>query len=335
MTNSRSIWHSRPVLIAILLAFLWGLWGLPAVAQEDDLPVIRFGTSEDIGINDAVRLLAVERLREQGYTVEMTAYAESVFAVEMMARDELDIATFSIRTLWGAAGTGIDVVTVMQDFGMDFVLVGTQDITSCDDWKGRRVVYNAPTSLTASIGTYYFQNICPGANPEILFIAGSSNRAAALLTGAIDATVVHLDSALRIIDEAPDEFTVLVNLREELPWLVGSGVHVRGGFAEEHPEVVQDVVNAFVTTSLSIEADPTVFIAEAANLLDEDPEEIGFVVENYSAAGLYDLAETFADDSAHSLAFFKEQGNIPADVDIDDLIDSSYFGLALMAYEAE
>ena len=57
---------------------------------------------------------------------------------------------------------------------------------------------------------------------------------------------VYLDAALALIEEAPDDSHIVANLPEDLPWLVGDGVHVSAAFAEEHPQAVQDFVTTYI-----------------------------------------------------------------------------------------
>ena len=309
--------------IIILLTIIFSV---PALAQ--DMPIIRYGTGEDISIEDSITFLVIERLNEKGYEIELTFFARPSFAVESLASGDVDFATFSIRTVWGAAGTEANIVTVAEDVGMDFVMIGLSEIESCEDWEGRTIAYNSETSSSAAIGEYYFNNICTDFAPEIVYVTGPSNRVAAMLSGAIDATSVHLDSALETVEQSPDKFSIIANLSEELPWLVGSGVHISPQFMESHPEAVQDIVLTLVQTLNDIQDDQKEFVEFTANLLELEIEKVEPIIQAYIDNGMYDLNLNFEERVIESLAYFIEVGRIPEDVSVDDLIDLSFLEVA-------
>ena len=58
-------------------------------AQDDASPVIQFGGGRNFDLESSLDLFVAERLREKGFEVEVTFFADSNFTVEAMTRNDI------------------------------------------------------------------------------------------------------------------------------------------------------------------------------------------------------------------------------------------------------
>ena len=173
------------------------------MAQDDDPPAIHFGGSDNLDLDALLDFYVAERLSQMGYEVEMTNFASSGLRVEAMMRNDIHFVTGSVRNTWRAVAEVAEILTLAETVGMDFVIIGAADIQSCKDWNGRTIAHDELTSPTAATGDYYFAEVCPDAQPEFAYIDGSNARIYAIFSGSVDASVVHLDAALLLLNDAP------------------------------------------------------------------------------------------------------------------------------------
>jgi ABC-type nitrate/sulfonate/bicarbonate transport system substrate-binding protein len=324
------IFHAIILIVASTLAYS------QIFAQDNSLPTLQIGASEDIGIEDAVALYTYDALQDKGYQIEVTRFAESSFSIDALSNNVTNIATHSSRTVWSAIANNANIITVAEYTGMDFVMVGQRDIEGCDDWDNTTVAYNSATSMTAAIGNYYFETVCTDFTPDVVFISGSSNRVAGMMAGALDATVVHLDAALTIIEDSPDEFYMVADLPKDFPWIIGAGVHVSTEFTEEYPEIVQDLVITFLQVLREVNDDPTDLIAFTSELMEEDPEDVTEIINVYIEANMFSEIGGLTEARINqTLDFFVGTGDLPADLTMEDVVDLTFIEHALEEVDSE
>jgi ABC-type nitrate/sulfonate/bicarbonate transport system substrate-binding protein len=118
------VFHKKyAVVLGIVLLLL-----VPTVFAQDEKPLLRFGASEDVGLEDIMALYVYEQLEEKGYEVEVVRFAETSFSIDALSNNDTDFATHSSRTVWSAVANGANIVTVLEDTGMDFVMVSIRRI---------------------------------------------------------------------------------------------------------------------------------------------------------------------------------------------------------------
>jgi ABC-type nitrate/sulfonate/bicarbonate transport system substrate-binding protein len=197
----------------------------------------------------------------------------------------------------------------MEQVANGWSLLARPEVTSCAALHGKRLALSGEGSLSAALSLAYLRRGCPGTEPQIVIIAGSENRAAALLAGVVDASPVERAESLRLARQAPGRLHTLVDFAAAQPWLQTTGVHVSRAWALRDPEAMQAYLRALLEVHAEVEGDPGVLAAEAQRRLSLDPA----IVAAHVAAGAWDPdGGLTAAKVADTLAFFVAAGSLPA-----------------------
>jgi NitT/TauT family transport system substrate-binding protein len=269
--------------------------------------------------------MAHSLLAAEGYEIVPTFFARAQLAADALARGQADVGNGSTRTYWAAIAKGADVVTVMEQVGNGWAIVVAAEIRTCADLHDRRFAITGHGSVSAAISSAYLRDRCPGVEPRIVTIAGSEHRAAALLSGRIDAAPVELAESLYLAARAPGRFRSLVTFADELPSLVTTGIHVNRGWGARNPRAVRAYLKALLTIHRKILRQPDLLVAEARARLRIDPALLRRVAEAHLGAGAWDpngrLTPTTVRDT---LAFFVRSASLPARLTPDRVADLSH-----------
>jgi NitT/TauT family transport system substrate-binding protein len=267
---------------------------------------VAYPSAADLG--DLPSLMVEAQLTREGYDVRTTFYARAQLAVEAVARGHADVGMGSTRTYWAAIARGADVVTVMEQVANGWSLVARPEITTCAGLHGKRLALSSEGSLSAALSLAYVRRSCPGTEPRIVIIAGSENRAAALLAGAVDASPVELAEAVRLGRKAPGRIHTLVDFAATQPGLKTTGVHVNRAWAEKNPAAVEAYMGALLEVHRRARSDAAGLTAEARRRLAID----GPVVAAHLAAGVWDVNGGLTTKAvADTLEFFIAAGSLP------------------------
>jgi NitT/TauT family transport system substrate-binding protein len=291
---------------------------------------IRQSFSSEMELGHVPGLLAHELLESQGYKVETTFFSQTELAIQSLVQGEVDFCSASSRSFWLASAKGADIATIMESKGNEWQLYSVRSIETCRDLQGRRLAQHSESAIGKTMTDIWIEENCPRTEPEVLIIPGSSNRAAALLAGQIDATPVAIADWIYLEDQAPGRFHSLVSFARDLPKLSTIVMNVNGKFAREHPQAVVDYLKALLTVHRQIRRDPQAFVEAATRLVDADPELAARVVEAYVDLGIYDVNGGLGvEDVAYSLNFFVSAGELESGLTVSDVADLSFLESAL------
>ncbi len=141
--------------------------------------------------------------------------------------------------------------------------------------------------MGATLFRDYIRTACPGVEPEVLFIAGSPNRAAALTTGTIDASVMFRAEALDLYRSVPDRFRSLADFETRSADLITSAMFVNRTFAAEQATAVGDYVRAHLSALRLLNRDAAVAALQAERLMGAH-RDYRPIADAYQAAGAWD-----------------------------------------------
>jgi NitT/TauT family transport system substrate-binding protein len=171
----------------------------------------------------------------------------------------------------------------------------------------------------------YIAEICPGVEPQILYIANSPNRAAAMLAGEIDATPLKLVESMQLEREAPGKFHTLTNFSQDLPRLKTVLLYANRDFADQHPEVVQDYISAMLTVHRQINENPEMLIEEVSERLEVEPELLPEIIQAHLDINTWDVNGGVTEEGVlYSLEFYTSAGNLEPGLATTDVADLSY-----------
>jgi NitT/TauT family transport system substrate-binding protein len=290
---------------------------VPAQVQK-----LRVAYQTQLDFGDLPSVMANDLLADMGYAVLPTFYAEGNLAIAALAEDQADIGVGNVGAYWNAVGQGAGILTVMAESRNPWSLGSVADVVECADMEGKRYAIHAEGTSSQAMGDAYFANTCPDMKvAERLIIAGSENRAAALVAGQIDATPLELADVVNLQVAYPGQFNVLANFGEDLPQLMTAAIFVRSDFAVENPQAVRDYITALLTVHRQIADDPSLLNAAATQWLLIDEAVLPALVDAHIERDFWPVNGGDLSDEGvqYTLDFNKIEGLAPADV-----VDASF-----------
>ncbi len=315
--------YTRFAVLVLAGALLLGCQA--AATGQQQTRSIRVAYTSEADLGDIPSLMAIELLEEQGYNITVTNYSNPPLAVEALARGDADLSFGTIQVIWAAVGRGAKIITIGEQLRNTWVLATLPDIEQCEDIAGKRLALSSEGSGSAALTRTYIAVNCPGTEYEVVLIAGSQNRAAALLSGAVDVTPLELVDLLYLQQQAPDQVRALVWFADDLPDMVVTGIHVNKDFAESSPETVEDFLRALLAIHRQIAEDPDTLVQKAAEVLEMDVAELGPIIEAHLAFDAWPASGSLTEDEVrNSLAFYQQLGELPETLAPSDVADLHY-----------
>lgn len=296
----------------------------PTAAPQPKSGTIRVGFSTEADVSDVPSLMAQDRLRAEGYTIETNFFTSADVQAAALTQGSVDIGNGSTRTAWNAAAKGAELATIAEEAADVWSIVAVNEIKACADLNGKRVGLTSSSSLNAALMKAYLEN-CPGTEPQILTIANSSARAAALLAGELDATPLELGDVAELNEKDPARFHTLVNFATELPQLKTTGVQATRAFAQQHPDLVRAYIKALLGVHRDIRANPQLLKDAIGRYLKMDAATANRLGEVYLARNIWDANGGMTREGiAYSVDFFTRTGSLPEGLNADKVSDLSY-----------
>jgi ABC-type nitrate/sulfonate/bicarbonate transport system substrate-binding protein len=276
----------------------------PAGSAGTDDTTIFLGTGTTEAEAYMVPLLTIGReiLAEQGITMEYIALSSDQAVLAALDRGRVDVALLSSLGLnrAGEAGLNAKFITGLQQHN-PFVLVVPGDIENLSEMRGKRVGIEDPTSLSVSVVEELMreQGGLEPADYESVSLSGSSNRAAAMQSGSLDAAVLFRAVGQRVEDESNGAFQVWGGLWDVLDPMLWEGMAASESFRGK-TELANAFAAAVIETSERFYAgDP----AEMAALKDDHPETSTLDVDGLTGDyELYQEIKLFPEDGGVSEA---------------------------------
>lgn len=208
----------RSVLVATLALVLVSPM---ALAQTPRVKIrVAFPSVADLG--DVPLLLAAERLRVLGYDLEPIFFAQETLVLQAVARGDVEMGAGASRATLAAIQAGADLRLIGTQHRNLWTMYSRKEITRCEDLTGKRLALHSQAGISTAIVRGWLKEKCPTANPNILYIPGSENRAAALIANQIDATPLELSDAIQVDVLRPGQYVRMADFSKDLPWLLDS-----------------------------------------------------------------------------------------------------------------
>ena len=131
-------------------------------------------------------------LADQGISLEYAALSNDEVVEAAVDRGRVDVALLSLLGLERAVKAGLHMKwTLTNETQNTFVLAVHKDVTDLSQLKGKKIGLQDATSLSSIVlpGLMKTGGLGPD-DYETVYLAGSSNRAAALTAGSLDAAIL-------------------------------------------------------------------------------------------------------------------------------------------------
>jgi NitT/TauT family transport system substrate-binding protein len=273
---------------------------------------------------------AIELLEEDGITVEYRYVDDGATAIQAMQQGEAELgANIGVNTGIPAVDAGATIVDVVATQRPTWALAVLPGITSMEDLEGKRIAVHGEASFTRAIADYYAEDA--GITYEQLIIPGSEVRAEALAKGNVDAAVIDLPDVIQLSKTYPGAFEVLTTIGEDFPELIEQDFWVTSAWADENPELAEQVVGAILETNRRL-TDDTDYALDLAkrHLPDYDESVLKELVAEYSDRGIWATDGLMTPErTLATLDFYNEVGEIEVDEVNDELLDK-YFDFSYL-----
>jgi ABC-type nitrate/sulfonate/bicarbonate transport system substrate-binding protein len=303
---------------------------LPSTASARKSGTIRMSMIGTPNVKDIPRLMAIDSLKEQGYDVEMTNFAQSELIPAAMERGDIDIGDSTTNQAWTAITKGLDIRSVVGEANITFYLVTKQNIQTCRDMDGRAIVFSNRTSIGYLMFEDYIKQNCPGASPQIVLITNSNNRIASLQSGSVDGAYIEIEDWLVLDRQAPGRFRIAINYAKEFPQIQFSTFTARRLWAQQNPGIVQDFVRELLVAHRRVVGHPDTLRDEIAKYFSTDPAQAQEWAAAFAAADVWDVNGALTTQNLQfTIDYLAVKSSFPSNIKITDVADLSYLNAVL------
>lgn len=289
---------------------------------------LRLGSAQPEALGMGIHY-AVDLLEGWGAEVEHE-FLTSITGIEAIVADRLDVSASSADEVLIGVSQGAEVTAMGAPTStMHYAVVTTPDITEVADLEGRTLAISSPGSFNALMFRLLLDQEGMDPNDSVTYaqIGGTGERAAALLTGQVDAAVVFIDTWIELRGQT-DELALLGYIADMIPGLPSRLYYGSDVYFAANPEMALALACANLEANAWIQADQQIFVDYTTNEMQAASPEA--VAEFYGVAfdlGMYPREPAAVIDIAavqNLTDIMTETGELESEVDLDALIDMSY-----------
>lgn len=328
----------------LLLLLLCAVLVAPVSAQDETEHTIWIGAGSTTLDPYYVPIFTLGRqiLADQGINIEFVSLTTDEAVEAALDRGRVDAGILATVGLHRALSQGLTFKVVLGvEMYNPFVLVTSSDLESLDELRGGQVAAQSRTSLSVTVASVLMEQagMTAGEDYEMVFLAGSGNRAAALDNGTLDAAVIFGPVATNLIESTEGRFKVYGGVWDVLDPMLWEGVAFSKDFRENNPEVAAAFVDSMMQAYEAFyEGDPAEMAALPETMdipeeVDTDAAALQKEYELYQEIGLYPLDGGISEESYQLMAdFLIRVGQITEDqvVAYEDAIDPEFVDMAMM-----
>lgn len=272
---------------------------------------------------------AFDLLREWGATVEEVILT-NIPGVQALVAGQTNLAPHGADELILGAAEGANPVGIGSLVAkQEYVLVATGDITTVADLEGATIGMSGPAGFDALLTRFVLEGegIDPDSGASFVQVGGSPDRAAALLSGNVDAATIGVDDWFQLASQT-DEAQIVVRLAETVPDYPSSVYFGMADFWEANPDAALGVACANLEANKWAQEDRQRFIDYGLDLIEgADEGAIGELYDFAIEVGMYptDPGEVLSTRGMEGLMeAMVETGDISQPIDVEAVVDTSY-----------
>lgn len=264
---------------------------------------IGFSSAADVG--DLATLMAIDRLTEEGIEVESVFFSQPELVTQALLSNDIDVAVGAITTALAAVEAQDAPLSIfLNQIRNEWVLWSKTNATSCDDLEGESIgVHSTSGASYYMVRTWFQEDGC--ADPEYTVVPGSDARAAAMIAGEMDTSLLEIGDALLVESERPDDYQEVVNFSEELPNLLTISFFTTENFLASNADLLGRLAEAVATTNAELAADPETAAAAVPDYLESANDQTRATAEAYAELELWPTDPALTEDAiSYSLDFY-------------------------------
>lgn len=312
--------------IATALATVGGA----AVAQSFDLE----GTEVTIGTAQA-QVLNVGTLRLiemlEGWGADVTRVElPNISGLEAIVADRIDVAARSSDEIVTGRARGVDVVAFGAPIStMHYAVVSSEGIGSIEDLDGQAIATSGPGGFNSMLFRYMLRQagLEPEVDVQIVPVGGSSERAAAVMTGQVQATIVYIDNWLAMQEQGANT-QLLGYVADLVPGLSSRALYAPREYITENEELITALACANLEVNHWINSSKEEFVDYAMeNVRGADENAVQAFYDVAVDINMFptDPAEVLDTSGYQALAnLMHEGGALEEPLDASTFVDRSY-----------
>jgi NitT/TauT family transport system substrate-binding protein len=325
MTNGMQL---KSVLASTATAALFAANG--ALAQEFDLSgtEVTIGTAQAQVLNIGT-LKMIEMLESWGADVTRVELP-SISGLEAIIADRIDIASRSSDEILLGQSQGVDVIAFGAPIStMHYAVVSTPGVDTIADLKGKSIGTSGPGGFNGMLFRYMItqEGLVPEEDVAIVPVGGSSERAAAVMAGQVNATVVYIDNWLAMKEQGAN-VQLLGYVSDLVPGLSSRAVFAPREYIEANKDLVLAMACANLEVNHWINSEKDDFIAYTMeNVKGANEDAVTAFYEVATEIGMFptEPAEALDTSGYQKLAdLMYEGGEFEEPLDASGFVDSSY-----------
>ena len=228
---------------------------------------VRVAWGDVIDVDSLPMAVAWARIKARGIDNEITSFAQEDLAIQATVGGQMDVGVATPFAVMQKVG---DSRILFQEEALIFYAVVSVEYKSWKDLDGQPFVFHARGSGTEAYGNFMAKEngIKFG---QISYLAGSDNRAVAMIAGQIKASILDPANTALVMEKAPDKFHLLPG-----PDLspTNEGLFAHQAWMQAHPEAVAVITEEFLRLWREMNANPGIIAEERAKfgLLPDQPK---------------------------------------------------------------
>lgn len=304
--------------------------GAPSASPAHKSGTIRMSISDAPKVKDIPRLIAIDMLKEQGYAVELTSFAQTELVPVAMDRGDIDIGESSTSLAWPAITKGLDIRSIVGEANLTFDLVTKQNILTCHDLDGRSIAFSNRQSVGYLMFEDYIKQNCPGTSPQIVLMPNSSNRVASLQSGSVDGAYLEIEDWLRVNRQAPAKFRIAIDFARDFPQIEYSTFNARRVWTQQNPGIVQDFIRALLAANRRVVGHSDLLRDEIVKYLSVDSAQAQEWATLFAAANVWDVNGALTTQNLQfTIDYLASKSSFPPSTRVADIADLSYLNTVL------
>jgi len=166
---------------------------------------VRVAWGDVIDVDSLPMAVAFARIKARGVDNEITSFAQEDLAIQATVGGQMDVG---VATPFAVMQKVRDLRIFFQEEALIFYAVVSTEYKTWKDLDGQPFVFHARGSGTEAYGNFMAKEMGIKFG-QISYLAGSDNRAVALLGGQIKASILDPTNTALVLDKAPDKFHLL------------------------------------------------------------------------------------------------------------------------------
>jgi NitT/TauT family transport system substrate-binding protein len=274
------------------------------------------------GFSDLPILMTIDKLNAEGWDISTEVFSDQALQTEALLSDAVQFTSGNPLATLTAIQEGAPLALVGERSANDWIVVAQEDIQSCEDLAGKQVPYQSEASVSTYMLKTYVQETC-GVEPSYFVLEGSANRAAAMVGGQIDATIVQVEDWLVATQNQDTSAHILADIKSTLPELTTATYAVARPWLEENSELLSAFLAHLLVTNREANADLETLRQPALEHLEGyDEAALDAVIDAYSGLGIFFEDGGLTEDKvAYSVDFFANTGGLEPGMTVEQAAD--------------